>query len=206
MSLSPGIGAFAAVAQCTTPALQRNPHEGADFGRKDEIFMGSLFSGETAGKALAPLSAGITVRISFHGVQGAVKAVRSEKKRSVFLCECAGNPFFLQKNGSRTLPKKLPVFRLPLVADGLVFTSKPGILIVRRRPFGHGSFYHAAVKAFRAFRRRGGHTKRPGRAPKKPRRPPMTEERLIRVIGLPKRPVFPVSELISPQSPRQAQF
>jgi hypothetical protein len=27
-----------------------------------------------------------------------------------------GNPFFLQKNGSRTLPKKLPVCRLPLVA------------------------------------------------------------------------------------------
>jgi hypothetical protein len=40
-------------------------------------------------------------------------------------------PLFVQENGSRTLPKKLSVCRLPLVADGLVFTSEPGILIVR---------------------------------------------------------------------------
>jgi hypothetical protein len=47
------------------------------------------------------------------------------------LCECAGNPFLVQKRGFRTLPKKLSVCRLPLVADGFVFTSEPGIRIVR---------------------------------------------------------------------------
>jgi hypothetical protein len=63
------------------------------------------------------------------------------------ICECAGNPYFVQENGSRTLPKKLPVCRLPLVADGLVFTSEPGILIVRRRPASeHGGSAGSRLK------------------------------------------------------------
>jgi hypothetical protein len=51
--------------------------------------------------------------------------------------ECSGDPFLVQRSGSRTLPEKLSVCRLPLVADGLALLPSRGFsLFVGAPPRG----------------------------------------------------------------------